>query len=596
MRKNPFFSWILSAVLGELKWLRKIRNQRSRKATIRDYPAWIKQVEERHHDTDSNTDLSIVEVEYKFLILLHLNEIHSESFEAQIQSLRNQENKNWELHLFLKEIPSDESSSTISQIDLPSNQVQTWNLDQTDIDGDALDQKMAQTNYSHCLFIDEYVLLHPRALTELVSFFRANPDNDFVYTDLDAVRENGERHSPWFKPDWSPELLYSINYLHPLIVSRNALNQIDNFWKDFISREHGSRLLAHALDSSSEILHLPKVLFHIKSRQKNWGYLRDGQDTHQKWLQAYLRESGFDGVDFERDRGTYAKVIWESKKPFVSIIVPTKDHLSLLRACVTSLIEKTTYENYELIIVDTGSSGEAVHQYYDEIRGLKQVSIHHFEEAFNYSQVNNYGARESNGDHLLFLNNDVEIIDPGWLHELVRWVVLPEIGITGAKLIFPDRSIQHAGVILGLGGHAGHVFLGGEENEIGPFGSADWYRNYLAVTGACMMVDREVFNQIGGFDEKYQLIFSDVDLCLRVVASGKRVVYTPFASLIHRAGSTRSRYSPREDLNIAFQTFLPYLQNGDPFYNRSLSYSDPFPKIDLGGEISRVERVRRILE
>jgi hypothetical protein len=129
MRKNPLFSWILSAVLGELKWLRKIRNQRSRKATIRDYPAWIKQVEERHHDTDSNTDLSIVEVEYKFLILLHLNEIHSESFEAQIQSLRIQENKNWELHLLLKEIPSDESSSTISQIDLPSNQVQTWNLD-----------------------------------------------------------------------------------------------------------------------------------------------------------------------------------------------------------------------------------------------------------------------------------------------------------------------------------------------------------------------------------------------------------------------------------------------------------------------------------
>jgi GT2 family glycosyltransferase len=595
IRKKPLFSWLLSAVLGELNWFRKIRNRISRNANIQDYPTWIQQVEGRYPETDSDTNQALFEAEYKFLLLLHLEELYLESFTAQIRSLHLQRSGNWELHVFLKDMALEELSSIRSQIDLPNAQLHIWNLDQMNIDGEALTQKLAQLDYSLCLFLDENVLLHPRALTELETFFKTNPDAACVYTDLDAITENGERHSPWFKPDWSPELLYSINYLNPLVIRRDALDEIDNFWVDFISGEYWSRLLNYVFVQGAKTYHLPKVMFQIRTRQMKWGYLRRAHDEHEKWLEGHLRESGLCEVVFERDSHASARVRWNTKMPLVSIIIPTVDHLNVLRICVDSLLEKTTYDNYELIIVDTGSSGNAVHEYYDEIRRIGRVSILHFEEEFNYSKVNNYGALESYGDHLLFLNNDVEIVDPDWLEELVRWVELPEIGVVGAKLLFPDRSIQHAGVVLGLGGHAGHIFLGADEYEIGPFGSTGWYRNYLAVTGACMMVDREVFNRIGGFDEQYQLIFSDVDLCIKVVEIGKRVVYSPFARLIHRAGSTRSRYSPREDLSRAFESFLTYLQHGDPYYNRSLSYSDPFPKLDLGGEMSRVERVRKIL-
>ncbi len=245
--------------------------------------------------------------------------------------------------------------------------------------------------------------------------------------------------------------------------------------------------------------------------------------------------------------------------------------------------------------MDTGSERRETFELYEEISKDSKVRIINFGNGFNFSAANNFGALRSTGAVLVFLNNDIEVIEESWLEELVRWTEFPDIGVVGAKLLYPNGLIQHAGVILGLGGHAGHVFIGAREGEVGPFGSTEWYRDYLAVTAACMMMRREVYEDVGGFDEDYKLVFGDVDLCLRIVEKGYRVVYTPFARLLHHEGASRRRYIPRQDIRKAYFDLLPYVRSGDPYYNPNLSYSNPFPRIVGRREESRIARLERIL-
>lgn len=592
--RAPFFNWLLSIFLGELSWIRKIRNRLSRSALARNYSKWIEQSEHIYYDLPAESELSAIKASPPILILYRLDEFLLESVTPIIKSLQIQKYPKWDLHIFSRGNSTVELQQTLNRDLRDGRSIKFWNLQEVDIEGNTLANKMKQSDFQLCLILDENMLLHPRALYEIVKSFRLHPNVDFIYTDEDLVTLQGARHSPWFKPDWSPELLYSVNYLKPILINQETLNRIDTFWSEFLVGNHLNAILNYAIKRNSNVLHLSKILFHIRSRSKEWRYDAPQQTGHEKWVENHLSARGLSNPKVERGSHEQIRATWSTSEPLVSIIIPTKDNLSLLNSCITSLIQKTAYENYDITIIDTGSTDSDTWQYYAKTEFKKPVSILRYQGEFNYSAVNNFGARETKGKHLLFLNNDVETLDKDWLEELVRWIELPEIGVVGAKLLYPDRSIQHFGVVLGLGGHAGHVFLGAEEREIGLFGSTNWYRNFLAVTGACMMVDRKVFNDVGGFDEAYQLVFSDVDLCLRIIKNGYRVIVSPFARLIHRVGSTRQRYSPKADLTQGFTSFLPYLEGGDPYYNHNLSYSDPFPKLGFTNEMNRVERVRRI--
>jgi GT2 family glycosyltransferase len=197
---------------------------------------------------------------------------------------------------------------------------------------------------------------------------------------------------------------------------------------------------------------------------------------------------------------------------------------------------------------------------------------------------------------LLFLNNDTEAIDADWLSEIAGWAIQPEIGIVGAKLLYPDLRIQHAGIVVGMEGHGSHIFAGKREGYSGIFGSVDWYRNYSAVTGACMAIRREVFDKIGGFDEEYDLVFSDIDICLRAIATGYRVIYNPFARLIHHEGKTRHRHIPAKDYHIAYQRLKSVVERGDPFYNPNLSYSIRIPTFKRTYEETPIQRLESIVQ
>jgi GT2 family glycosyltransferase len=266
-----------------------------------------------------------------------------------------------------------------------------------------------------------------------------------------------------------------------------------------------------------------------------------------------------------------------------------------LENCVRSVLEKNTYPHYELIIVDNSSQETATRQFYNQLISEPRVRILENPSQFNYSAFNNFGARHAQGDLLLFLNNDIEAQQDDWLEELIRWTERTGVGIVGTKLLYPDGSIQHAGIVVGMEGHASHVYQGAGSDTNGPFGHVDWYRNYSAVTGACMLIRKDVFQQIGGFNEKYQLVFNDVEICLRAIRAGYRVVLTPYAGLIHHEGMTRAKFIPKDDILQGYQDVRAVIETGDPYYNPNLSYAYHIPTLKRNHEEEPSERISKIV-
>lgn len=396
------------------------------------------------------------------------------------------------------------------------------------------------------------------ALAVLAETITANPEADVVYSDQDSLAEdNHTRHSPLFWPDWSPELLYSVNFLSRAVARRQSL----------LAQEQTSASLEetiiHCARQCGSAAHIPQVLFHLRSGQVP-------QVNHHSLP--------------EPDHG------------LVSIIVLSSDRVDYLRRCLQSLLAVTANSHYEIIVVENNSRQPETFAYYDEIKQDPRVRIVVHNHSFNFSEFNNLGASLAQGEFLLFLNNDTEVIEPGWLDEMTRWAAQPEIGVVGAKLLYPNGLIQHAGVIVGLEGHAHHIFAGYKEGYNSIFGSDHWYRNYSAVTAACLMMRKEVFDQIGGFDGRYRIAFGDIELCLRAGKAGYRVLYTPFARLVHNEGGTRANYIPPEDIRSANVHFQPFVQKGDPYFNPNLSYALHLPTYHRRGEETPGDRLNHILE
>jgi GT2 family glycosyltransferase len=274
-----------------------------------------------------------------------------------------------------------------------------------------------------------------------------------------------------------------------------------------------------------------------------------------------------------------SRVIWDvQEQPTVSIVIPNRNAAAILKQCVSGLVEGTSYPRRELVIVDNGSTDPEVRELYRwlEREGLGRIVP--FDRPFNFSAACNAGAAAARGDLLLFLNNDIEVIEPGWLDELIRWAQRPDIGIVGAKLLYPDRLIQHAGVVFGLG-LVGHVFARAPESSSSVFGSSEWYRNYLAVTGACQMMRKDVFERLGGYDERFRLSFSDVVLCMGAWKAGYRVLYTPYARLVHHESYTRKREDSPEDMEL----LATYLRTTnfieDPYFHAELDPKSSIPAV-----------------
>jgi O-antigen biosynthesis protein len=504
--------------------------------------------------------------------------------QAAIESVRAQTYDHWNFCLVDGGSDALRVKALLSAYAQQDRRIQVQFLDGNQgISGNS-NQALRMATGEFVVLLDHDDLLAPNLLYEIVKLLNQERDADIIYYDEDKISEDGAaRNAPWFKPGrWSPDLLLSTNYLMHAAIRRALLLDVGGFDPQMDGAQDWD-LALRLTEKTHKLGHIPRVLYHWRqvpgsaahdANAKPWAYA-----AQERCIEAHLQRLGVTGARVVFPSLGRVRIRWPNSGAKVSIIIPTRDKVELLRACVTSILAQTSYPNYEIVLVDTGSAQPATHQYYDELASESRVRIIAQAGPFNYSLVNNLGARDAGGDVLLFLNNDTEALEADWLEELVGWAERPEVGIVGCKLIRPDRTIQHAGIVMGLAGHGSHIFDGDRENDYGPFGSPEWYRDYLAVTGACMAMRREVFERLGGFDGAYQVGYGDIDICLRAVEAGYRVVYTPFARVLHHEGGTRGFELPPSDVLRASMRMAAIIRAGDPFFNPNLSVFHRRPAI-----------------
>lgn len=418
--------------------------------------------------------------------------------------------------------------------------------------------------------------LPANALYEYVSLLNNQTDADIIYADEDKINDRNIRYEPFFKPDWSPDLFYSTMYIcRSILLRKSLIEEIGGFRENFGDAADFD-LILRLTEKTDRICHIPKILCH--ARQNKDEKTVSDKKQYARVVSEHLRRLGVKGsVSFgESDNVLRVKRKIENT-PKVSIIIPTYDKVDLLKNCLESIRKISTYSNYEILIVDNNSSEKETGDYLKQISG-RDVRVLEYNHPFNFSAINNFAAGFAEGELLLFLNNDTEVISPEWLEAMVEHAMRPEVGAVGARLLYPDGSVQHAGVILGIGGIAGHSHKHLPQDHSGYFNRAKAVQNTSAVTGACMMMKAETFRDFGGFDEKNVAIaFNDIDLCLRLREKQLLIVYTPYAELMHYESVSRGLDLSEEkslrlknETNYMLQKWKPLLLN-DPYYNPNLS-------------------------
>ncbi|HEX4774493.1 MAG TPA: glycosyltransferase [Candidatus Saccharimonadales bacterium] len=439
-------------------------------------------------------------------------------------------------------------------------------------------------------FLDHDDILPTWSLNEMVTVIKQNPQAGVLYSDEDRLTENGQvRLSPFFKPDWSPDLFLSANYVtHFFMIESGLLKKLGGLRSQYDGSQDYD-LMLRALDEKPEIVHVPKILYHMRMAKNSTASTISAKDyVHSSGNQAivdYLKRNNIKAKVLQMpDRPTNHRIKYElDLKAKVSIIIPFKDKADLLKTCVGSILTKTTHKNYEIILVSNNSTEKKTFTYLNSLKEHKNIKVYKYDNPFNFSAVNNFGRSKASGQVLLFLNNDTKVLNREWLEELAAVALRPEVGEVGALLFYPNNTIQHAGVIVGLLGVAGHVFRELKLGTLTPFWLPDWPRNYLAVTAACVAIEAAKFDKIGGFDEHFITAGQDVRLGIALYEAGYRNVYWPFARLIHYENVSVGAYNERDD-NVhdyteSMKYYRRYIEQGDPYFNPNLDTMSEIPML-----------------
>ena len=451
--------------------------------------------------------------------------------------------------------------------------------------------------------LDHDDLLAPNALYEVLNALNQHEHGDAVYTDEDKVTAELDEHfQPHLKPDFNIDLLRSNNYItHFLAVKRSLLERVGGIRPDFDGAQDYDFILRCA-EQARAIGHIPRILYHWRchkeSTAENPFSKQYAVDAGKRAIGEHLKRLGVDAVVTPtKDMGFYEVEYALTEKPLVSVIIPSKDEVETLQKCIAA-IEKSSYGNYEVIVVENNSCEETFDYYkniapeenmVDGIRcmegklaGGQRICVAVYTEGFNYSRLNNFGVKFAEGSYYLLMNNDIEMIGNDWMKRMLENCLRKETGVVGAKLFYPDHTIQHAGIVVGIGGNArgigDNMFVGLAGERSGYMHKASIQLDYSAVTAACLMVKREIYEQAGGFEEQLAVAFNDVDFCLKVRRLGKLVVYDPHVQAYHYESKSRGAEDSAEK-TARFQREIEYmrnhwigiLKNGDPYYNPNFS-------------------------
>lgn len=461
-----------------------------------------------------------------------------------IESVINQTYSNWELCIAdgSNESKTKDILKEYSNLD---NRIKLKYLEKNEGISGNTNKALELATGDYIGLFDHDDLLTQDALYEVVKCINDNNLPDFIYTDEDKVDENSESFfDPHFKPDFSPDTLRSYNYItHFSVFKKSLLDKVGNFRSEFDGSQDYD-LILRLTEIANGIVHIPKVLYHWRVHK---GSVASGGDAKpyayeaaKKALKSHLDRVGLNGNVYDgKFLGSYKIDYTINNNPRVSIIIPNKDHMEDLKKCINSILDKTTYKNYEIIVVENNSESKEIFEYYDTINKNDKIKVLNWDSEFNYSAINNFGVKNSSGEYIILLNNDIEIISNNWIEEMLMLAQRDDVGAVGAKLYYPDDTIQHAGVILSIGGVAAHSHKYISKINMGYFGRAVIVQNLSAVTAACLMVKKSIFYEVEGLDEEFKVSYNDIDFCMKIRKKGYLITFTPYAEMYHYESKSR---------------------------------------------------------
>lgn len=547
-----------------------------------DYQTWLfaQRVTKKNLETQSKTKFAYSP---KISILVATFNTKEEYLKEMIDTVVNQSYSNWELCIadgstndFVEKYVHEHYSSY-------GDKIKFKKLDQNyGISGN--------TNKAFEMATGDYITVYDHDDTlELDCFYEIVKTlqeyrYDVLYTDEDKFDDSTKMYNdPNLKPDFSEDLLRSHNYItHLFIVNKKIVDEVGYYNSEFDGSQDYDYIF-RCVEKANAVYHIPRVLYHWRMHPESTAQNPESKlycyDAGKRAIEAHYKRIGVEAtVEFlpKPMYGMYHTIYSTKDNPLVSILIPNYNHKAILKTCIDSLYNVNTYKNFEIVIVENNSTEKEIFDYYEELKKQHDnIQVVTYKGEFNYSRINNFGMKHTNGDYVLLLNNDTEVISPTALSEMVGCILRPEVGAVGAKLLYEDDTVQHAGVVIGFSGYAGHVNHGINKDDYGYMVRARINCNYSAVTAACMMVKKSVFNQVGGFDEQFVVACNDVDLCLKICKEKYLIVYNAFALWHHYESKSRGYDDASQEKMWRFNKEVEKFQdkwkdvliNGDPFYN-----------------------------
>lgn len=570
---------------GLISTYRRLKMDQAPGKSVQDYQVWISKNENWNVEAIQK-EIQNFKYQPTISILMPVYNVEQNWLEKCIQSVQNQFYPNWELCM-ADDCSTDESvRPTLEKYAKSDERIKVVFRSENGHISRATNSALEIATGEFVALLDNDDELAPIAFYEVVKALNENPELDLIYSDEDKIDMQGNRFDPAFKPDWSPDLLLGTNYISHLgVYRRTIMNEIGGFRPGFEGSQDYDLVLRFTEKTTAQrIHHIPKVLYYWRilptstaADQSTKGY---AFEAGLKAVQEALVRRGIKGTAHHAaGNGLYDVEYEVLSTDLVSIIIPTRDGYDDMLRCLNSIVAKTSYPNYEIIVADNGSTDERMEKLYAKFKGQlgERFRVESIDIPFNYSRINNLAAQKAKGKYLLFLNNDTEVITPGWITKMVSFAQFERIGMVGAKLYYPNQTIQHAGVIVGLGGAAGHCHHTYPKGDFGYFGKLEINVNYLAVTAACCMIRKADFEQLGGFEEKLTVAFNDVDLCLREYEAGHDNVWLHGVELYHYESQTRG-YENTPEKKARFDQETKFMEDrwgkyiaNDPFYNPNLS-------------------------
>lgn len=565
------------------KVIKYVASKLLKKDYVRNYNKWISNNEPSEEELEKQRKEKF-EIEPKFSLIVPMYNTPIKYFEELINCLINQTYKKWELCLA---DGSKEENEEIRKLINSDERIKYKFLNENKGIAGNTNSALEMATGDYIALFDHDDLLPVFCLYELAKAINEKPNVEFIYTDEDKITgDNNKRYDPHFKPDFAIDTLRSNNYItHLSIFKKELMDKLEGF-RDKYDGAQDYDIILRAVENTNNILHIPKILYHWRVHQNSTAMLSAAK--------PYAYEAGIRAISDHLERqGLNAKVtnggdmhgVYEVQyevagEPKVSILIPNKDSVKLLKNCINSILNLTTYKNYEIIIIENNSEKKETFEYYENIQKIENVKVLKYpEKGFNYSKIINYGVKNCDGEFIMQLNSDTKLLTPNWLEKFIGFASREDVGAVGARLYYKDKSIQHAGIGIGICGLAANLFVNTPKSVHAYFGREATTRNVSAVTGACLFSKKSIYEEIGYMDEEnFAVAFNDVDFCLKIREKGYLIVYNPYIELMHYESKTRGYENTPEkkerfekECNGFRNKWRKVLDKGDPYLNKNFS-------------------------